>query len=72
MSFCHIFVDMAEPVRKTTQELYQTIREEYKRMSAPDKRFGIQKYTDRYIFAKIAKKYFRSVATIEAIVYGRL
>lgn len=63
---------MPKIARQTTKEFYECIQQEYRRMSSPDKSLGVQKYTDRYIFAKLAKKYFRSPSTIEAIVYGRV
>lgn len=61
--------DMA---KQTTEEFYKTIQEEYRRMSAPDRKLGVQKYTDKYIFAKLAQKYFRSARTIESIIYSRV
>ena len=58
--------------KRTTKEFYRTIQQEYQRLSAPDRKLGVKKYTDKYIYAFLAENYFRSPATIEAIIYNRI
>lgn len=54
-----------------TQRLYSDIREEYHRLRAV-REHGVRKYSDDYILAVVAKKFYRSPRTISNIVFHRV
>lgn len=57
--------------KTTTKEFYEDIRKEFERLSNKQE-FGVTKYTKEYCLARIAKKYYRSPATVENIVFSRV
>lgn len=58
------------PVKESTQQQYDLIRQEFEKLNTTE--FGVQKYTHKWMFAKLAKKYFKKPNTIEQIVFHRL
>lgn len=58
--------------KETTTRLHDDIKNDYEEKSKVDKNFGVQKYTDAYIFRLLAVKYYKSWRTIEKIVYNRI
>lgn len=58
--------------KETTTRLHDDIKNDYEERSKVDKTFGVQKYTDAYIFRLLAVKYYKSWRTIEKIVYNRI
>lgn len=58
-------------VREQTIRLHAAIKDDFDKLSNV-KEYGVQKYTNEYIFNKIADKYFKSVRTVENIVFGRV
>lgn len=57
--------------KERTQELYDTIREDYKKIK-DKKKWGVQIYTSQYVIHMLAEKYFKSPKTIENIVFLRV
>lgn len=58
-------------VRDLTDRLYQDIKRDFSKFSAI-KEFGVQKYTNDWILAKLGNKYYKSPKTVENIVFNRL
>lgn len=63
---------MSQPIKDTTLQLHNDIRNDYERRSTPDAKYGVQKETDAYIFRVLAEKYYKSWKTIEKIIYNRI
>lgn len=59
------------PKKESTNKLYKDIREEYHKL-ANVQEFGEKKYKDRWIFAKLGIKFYKSKRHIENIVYFRV
>ena len=59
------------PFKETTIQQYDAIRSEYAKL-AEQKEFGVQKHSTDWIICKLAKKFFKSPATIENIIYYRV
>lgn len=57
--------------RASTEQFYNDIRAEYKKLSEIRKD-GIRVYTQDYILNELAKKFYRSPKTIENIVFFRV
>lgn len=58
-------------VRPQTIELYQAIRKEFDRLSNV-KKHGVKQYSNEYILATVAAKFFKSPKTVENIVFNRV
>lgn len=58
-------------VRDLTDKLYQDIKRDFSKFSAV-KEFGVQKYTNDWILAKLGNKYYKSPKTVENIVFNRV
>ena len=58
------------PVKDSTKKLHSDIRREFHKL-ASIREFGQKKYTDSWIRAKLAAKYYKSTVTIEHIVFFR-
>ena len=56
--------------KETTNRLYANIRKEFTKLSNI-REFGAKKYSDQYIFAKLANQFYKSPKTIENIVFNR-
>lgn len=56
--------------KETTIEIYTDIRKEFQKLSEV-KEFGVKKYTDSWIYAKLGKTFYKSPKTIENIVWQR-
>ncbi|AOR29558.1 hypothetical protein FORMB_25410 [Formosa sp. Hel1_33_131] len=54
--------------RDTTIRLYEAVREEHQRLCNV-KSFGVQKYSNAYIKAALAKKFYKTTKTIEDILF---
>jgi hypothetical protein len=54
--------------RETTIRLYEAIRQEHQRLCNV-KSFGVQKYSNAYIKHYLADKFFKTVKTIEDILF---
>lgn len=57
-------------VRNLTEKLYQDIKSDFTKLSNV-KEFGVQKYTNDWILAKLGDKYYKAPKTIENIVFNR-
>lgn len=57
--------------KESTKQLYEDIRKENQRLSNI-KEFGVQKHSDAWIRNTVAKKFYKTVGTIEAIIFFRL
>lgn len=62
----------AKPKAKkgTTQLFYEAIEREYFRLIAI-KDNNVRKYSEEWVMAELAKKFYREPRTIENILYGR-
>lgn len=58
-------------MRETTKELYKDIRQAYQDLSNI-KEHGVQKHSDAWIRKTLAKKFYKNVSTIEAIIFHRV
>lgn len=58
-------------VKDNTDRLYSDIRKDFLKYSAI-KEFGVQKFTNDYILAKLGHVYYKSPKTIENIVFNRV
>lgn len=56
--------------KETTLEVYKDIRKEWEKLYNTTE-FGVKKYTDAWIFHKLAKLFYKSPKTIENIVFFR-
>jgi hypothetical protein len=56
--------------KESTKELYSDIRKEYERLTKITE-FGVQKFTEAWIYNKLSKMFYKSPKTIENIVYYR-
>ncbi|CAA0260126.1 hypothetical protein [Tenacibaculum maritimum] len=59
------------PIKESTKKLHNDIRKEYQKLASIQE-FGVQKYSDSWIRAKVAQKFYKSPTTIEKIVYFRV
>jgi acetate kinase len=57
--------------KETTKSLHKDIRQEYEKLNNI-REFGVKKYSEKYILAKVAEKFYKSPKTIENIVYHRV
>lgn len=57
-------------VRDLTEKLYQDIKQDFTKLCNV-KEFGVQKYTNDWILAKLGDKYYKAPKTIENIVFSR-
>jgi uncharacterized metal-binding protein len=57
--------------KQKTNEFYNSIRNEYDRLLKITE-FGVQKYHDNWIKAKLADTFFREIKTIEDIIFYRV
>lgn len=57
--------------KETTERLYEDIRREYMKWLNKTKD-GVRVYSDEYILACIANKFYKSSKTIENIVFNRV
>jgi hypothetical protein len=57
--------------RDTTERLYQDIKKDFDKLSAV-REFGVQKFTNDWILAKLAHQYYKQPKTIENIVFNRV
>ncbi len=58
-------------VKDNTVRLYKDIKNEFLKLTNI-KEFGVQKYSEKWIFAKISNKFYKSPKTIENIVFNRV
>lgn len=56
--------------KPVTQLFYDAVRKEFSKLSEV-KELGVKKYSNDYILAKLAEKFYRSPRTIENIVFYR-
>ena len=56
--------------KETTLEVYKEIRKEWDKLNRKTE-FGVKKYTDAWVFNKLAKMFYKSPKTIENIVFYR-
>lgn len=56
--------------KQTTLDIYQDIKKEWKKLDEITE-FGVKKYTDAWIYNKLAKMFYKSPKTIENIVWNR-
>lgn len=59
------------PKRPQTQQFYETVRKEYRRLSEVTE-YGKPKYSTERILAELACRFFKSEKTIENIVFNRV
>lgn len=64
-------VHAAPNKKELTQKFYSDVQKEYKRLKGK-KKMGIPFYSEAYILALLAEKFYRSPKTIENILYGRV
>lgn len=57
-------------MKTETNRLYSDIRKDYNKLVAV-KQFGVQKYSNDFIMAKLAHDYYKQPKTIENILYNR-
>lgn len=57
--------------KDNTIKLYQDVRKEHERLTNV-KEFGVQKHTDAWIRNWLADRFYKSVATIENIIFYRV
>jgi hypothetical protein len=57
--------------RDTTERLYQDIKKDFDKLSAV-REFGVQKFTNDWILAKLGHQYYKQPKTIENIVFNRV
>lgn len=57
------------PAKSETQRLYSDIRRDFDKLSSI-KEFGVLKYRNEWIFAKLGIKYYKSPRTIENIIFS--
>lgn len=57
-------------MREQTKQLYSQIKAEFLKLSEV-KQFGVKKYTNAWIFNKLATDFYKSPKTIENIVFDR-
>lgn len=73
LGFCN-FADMQKtktPKRARTLHFYETVRSEYRRLSAITE-YGKSKYSYEWIVAELSLKFFKSERTIENIIFNRV
>lgn len=58
-------------MKPETQRLYQDIHKAYEKL-VNMRAFGVQKYSNEYIFRKIAHDFYKSPKTIENIIFDRV
>ena len=58
-------------VKDNTQRLYEDIKKEFLKLS-DIKEYGVKKFTDDWILAKIGKQFYKAPKTVENIVFNRL
>jgi hypothetical protein len=56
--------------KESTIELYNDIRREYQKLTNITE-FGVQKFTEAWIYNKLSKMFYKSPKTIENIVFYR-
>lgn len=59
------------PKKPSTQRLYEDVRREYL-VWLNKRKNGVRVYSDEYIFAVVAEKFYKSPKTIENIVFNRV
>ncbi|MDY3317787.1 hypothetical protein D1Z98_11265 [Riemerella anatipestifer] len=59
------------PKRPQTEQFYEAVRKEYRRLSDITE-YGKPKYTTERILAELACKFFKAEKTIENIVFNRV
>lgn len=57
--------------RDTTARFYSAIKADYFKLKKVQKK-GVQLYSDEYIKAELAEKYYRHPSTIENILFNRV
>jgi hypothetical protein len=57
--------------KDTTARFYGAIKADYRKLKEVRKK-GAQLYSDKYILAELAEKYFRQPSTIENILFNRV
>ncbi|WP_372474076.1 hypothetical protein AB4865_02050 [Capnocytophaga sp. ARDL2] len=60
-----------KPKRDRTQQFYETVRNEYRRLSEVTE-YGKRKYSTERILAELSCRFFKSEKTIENIVFNRV
>jgi len=58
------------PVKESTKKMYEAIRNDFGKLNVME--FGVQKYTYKWMYNKLAKKYFKHPSTIEQIIFHRV
>lgn len=56
--------------KEITNRLYSDIKKEFLRLSNVSE-FGVPKYSEKWIYAKLAHIFYKSPKTIENIVFNR-
>lgn len=57
------------PIKELTQRQYSDIKKDFEKLAAI-KQFGVLKYRNEWIFAKLGQKYYKSPRTIENICFS--
>ncbi len=57
-------------IKQTTLRLHQDIKKDFDKLSNV-REFNVQKYSNEYVLHTLAMKYYKSVRTIENIVFNR-
>ena len=64
---------MKHTLKDNTQRMYEAVRADYKRLKSVQGKLGgravAQKYSEDFIIHQLADKYFKSIKTIENILY---
>lgn len=58
------------PKKESTKMHYQEIRDAFHKLNKNE--YGVQKYTHKWLFAKLAKKFHKQPDTIEKIIFHRI
>jgi acetate kinase len=58
-------------MKPETQRLYQDINKAYSKLTQV-RAYGVQKFSNEYIFHKLAHDFYKSPKTIENIVFNRI
>lgn len=65
-----IYICCMSTVKENIAQLYKDIKAEFLKLTSI-KEFGVPKYSEKWIFAKISAKFYKSPKTIENIVFNR-
>lgn len=57
-------------IKQTTLRLHQDIKKDFDKLSNV-REFNVQKFSNEYVLHTLAMKYYKSVRTIENIVFNR-